>query len=316
MQFDESLDKFTVNVEGNICCRPCLNFVFFAPTLQTQLDLSEPYTAFVRRFDSLLKWYRNDGDQMHAKSLPVEHRSDWHLKTKRELANAKDGVYIELRATSVIDEWLPPALTLSSSRIPWADMQLHISLPISWLEEEGAPGVDAFIDDILGNDFPFAFGYVGLGLCWKEFSVTKPSILFPLFNEWLKEHPGLTRGDPIGQIYPARNGLVDIGWITLLGADYAQKIGQTEGIMSGIDAEYKNDVQVRPLVNGGVAIKAGHQPQLGSISKGNRLDVQCAVGRSLRSLWDGEKNKVQVVSGFVTTEGFVEQGKWANRFFV
>lgn len=316
MQFDVPIEQFVIEYKGKIVCEPCLVFAFFAPELTCEEDLSGPFDAFIRRFGDMQEWFYNDGDQKRAKRLSRGNRAQLLYQMREQLRNPKNGACVILRPDSDRKEWRLPNFEHSLHSGAFTNMHLQIALPLSWLSNGTSGEVDVFLDEMLSADFPFTSGYVGLGFSWNVLASFDTHLTHPFFYEWLSQHPGLMSSTSLGQVPVSRFGLVDIGWITLLGKNFTAKAGGAEGIMQRIDAQYQQEISIRNLAHGGIAIQAGEWPQFGDVSKGRLLEERRAVGHALRCLWNEEKNGDQLVQGFPRDEDYKEHRKWANRFFV
>lgn len=315
---DTFLEKFHITQGSTTLCQPCLTLAFFAPELKGDEDMSGPLRVFDAHFGETIAWCRDKHDQMHPK--PVS-RDGWpklrEALFKRLQVGAKHGEVVELRsASSTRDEWLPPFFELSSDTAPHANLHLRVALPLAWLTSNGVPALEALIDEIVASGFPFKFGYAGIGLMWNRSSVQALGVLRQSFREWSSRHPGLIAVNPLAQIYPAAHGLVDVAWITLLGPDFAKTVGGAAALSASLHAEHTpQDISVRELSGGCLAVRAGAWPRLGDKLHGDRVELQRTVGRALRVLWNKDANPVQYLEGFDNSGDYSEHAVWANRFF-
>lgn len=314
---DIFLDKFHVTNGKATLCLPCLTLALFAPELKGDEDLSGPLRVFNAHFGETIAWCRDDFDQMHPKRVL---KDGWlaHCDTliKRLQVGAKRGEIVELRAaSSTRDEWLPPFFELTSEPAPRANLHLCVALPLAWLKSNGVAAFEAFIDEIVSSGFPFKFGYAGIGLMWNRSSAQAQGALRQSFREWSNRHPGLLSVNPLAQIYPAAHGLVDIGWITLLGSNFAKTVGGAVALSASLDTEHTRGIIVRELSGGRLFIRAGAWPRLGDKQQGDLVDLQKAVGASLRVLWNKDANPIQYVEGFDNSGDYSAHAVWANRFF-
>lgn len=311
---DQDAEQFFIRDEGRIICQPSLTFVFFAPLLAETARLSEPLEAFLHRFGAEVAWHRSDFHQMHPRRILKPRRAGLFDKMREGFLNFKRGTCLTLHSGPVRDEWSPPFFTFWNTRPPKSNMFLNIQLPLKWLADEGIAGVDAFLDEILGASFPFTFGYVGIGLMYNPSSIRDPYLVGPHFHAWLHAYPGLMNPCAGTQSNVVEHGLPDIGWITLLGPELVERAGGTAAIHARIAADHADEIVMRPLARGALAIRAGQAPKLGNAAQGDRLALQSAVGNALDCLVDHTKNR-QVVIGFPKILDCPETLRWANRFF-
>lgn len=316
MQIDETYKQFFLQDGTRIRCQPCLVISFFAPIIDNDSDLSAPLVAFLAKFQEQINWYRNDFNQMHAKRISKAGKDALFKDMHDELRNPTSGALIELHGGNHKDEWILPSYQHSSVRPPSSRMNITIKISLAWLEDNGLVGLESFIDSTLSDGLPYSFGYVGLGLMWNESSISDLPYLRPYFYQWLKRFPGLMTPAPAAQVYPAQHGLVDIGWITFLGMEFATKLGGVNGILARIPGEFQNSIALRHLKNGGISIRAGNAPQLGDAENGDSIPLQRAVGHALREIWCGSGPECgQVVEGFPKDPAHTEEDLWSRRFF-
>lgn len=315
MIFDVLPEKFLVMDGDRIRCQPCLNFAFFAPHISDGSRLDGALDVFLGLFGESVDWYRSDFHQMHPKRLSSAKRVAILDTMRAELANIGKGAVVELHAGGSREEWSLPAWSLTSAGGEKAYMSLAIQLPLSWLESSGVDGVEAFLDQLLGAGLPMSHGYIGLGLMWNPSWGADMAALGLHFYQWLGQHPGLTNPCVLSQKDASVHGVVDIGWITLLGKEFAEKAGGAEQIAGRIQSQLLSQISIRPLPGNGLAIRAGELPKYGDKTNGDDLPLQRAVGGAIRSLWDEDRSALQVIDGFPRDPQFTEQRHWASRFF-
>lgn len=314
--FDVPIEKFVVRNGKNVLCQPALVLALFTPRLEGSENLSGPLSAFVRRFGDALEWYQDEPQQAGSKRVPQAGREEFFAGLVRQSERVgREDWAIELRAQSERSDWAPPAFELQKNAAPEAEMSLWMALPIQWLESQGVKGLDLLLDEIAASGYPFSHGYAGLGLVCNH-RAALPAALKALLRDWAKQHPGLMAIQPTGQAFVASWGLVDVGWVTVIAASEAQKIGGKDGVIARVDEKFSAKIVIHELPGGAYAIRAGESPEFGDLNLGRRPECQTAVGRALRPLWDAEKNARVVLTAFETTGDFTEQGQWANRFFV
>ena len=295
-------------------CQPCLRIVLFGRAMDTAPGLTAPLDAFVDRFGKNIGWYRNGFHQANPKRWPKEGGAAVLEATRREMTLSR-GAVAELLAPSKKGEWLAPAF-LYWKRARVSEPFAAISLPLAYLEECGSGGIDGILQEILAADFPLASGYVGLSLLWNHSFPSDEVWLTDFFQRCLANYPGLMHPNFLAQLEPARAGLVDVGWYTLLGPELAARAGGIEQVSGRLPATLRNMITFDALAGGAMVIKAGPAPVLGDRQAGEAAPLQSAVGSALAALCDVEKNGKQLVSGFAPVGEMEERRRWANRFFV
>ncbi|MDC0676711.1 type VI immunity family protein [Sorangium atrum] len=101
----------------------------------------------------------------------------------------------------------------------------------------------------------------------------------PSHASWIRDFPGITVGEPfVYSIWGNQPYLLHVGWITLLGRDFARRMNQEL-------ASLASAVEMASLPGGVVRIRTGDAPNAGgTIDDGRELRVRERVGRALRSL--------------------------------
>ncbi|WP_148872944.1 type VI immunity family protein, partial [Serratia marcescens] len=134
-------------------------------------------------------------------------------------------------------------------------------------------------------------------------------------GSWIQRHPGIMSPDPDIEALWSSNisGLTSVGWITLLGVDYCNRMGGVAELQQ--KAAAIPDVQVTPFMEQGAMLCTGETPQLGDTMKNDFLDNYRAVGQVLQPLHqiaDRLATDYLFVTGIEDTEA---SKKWFNRFF-
>ncbi|MDC3958785.1 hypothetical protein KEG38_33325 [Polyangium jinanense] len=101
----------------------------------------------------------------------------------------------------------------------------------------------------------------------------------PSYASWSRDFPGITVGEPyVYTIWANQPFLLHIGWITLLGRDFAKQVNKELTSLAP-------SVQMATLPGGVVRIRTGDAPNAGgTIDDGRELRVRERVGRALQSL--------------------------------
>jgi hypothetical protein len=309
---------FVIKLNGVVRCELCLSVVLFANVKLTKEDepppgLLTPYRVFLEDFRDTVEWCRTDGDQMHAVKITDERLAEfpkWLADPKRRY---KGTAGTELRKGRSREEWRAPCFEMSYGGQFNPCLYVQISLPFSWLAEKGREGTESYIARLVEDGFSLSSGYVGLGFAWHS-AGDDPEVKRSFF-EWLQRFPGLMSTSPMSQANVAPSGLVDLGWVTLLGAELTNKIGGIDALRARCSSIPK--AAVAPLPNNGAMIRLGEDPRVGDVQAGDQLDEYRALGKALSPLRDAAKvTKSLVVDGLPVREPGLEiLRKWANRFF-
>jgi hypothetical protein len=296
-----------------VLCQPCLRIVLFGIELTASPGLASPLKAFIKHFGGQIAWYIDGFHQSTPKRLTKEKSIDVFEKMQMEIMRPK-GAVATLMGPSKKGEWRTPAFRYWKSGGISAPFVM-MSLPIEWLNDKGENGVKMFLREIMSGDFPLLSGYVGLSILWNDSFLSDETLLSNSFRKWLVQYPGLMHPTPLAQIDFARNGLVDIGWITLLGSALAAKINGGEQLLTKISADLRSEIEIDRFSNGELAIQAGAMPVLGDRASNDFPLLQKEVGAALALLRDSRKSTSLFVPGFSTNEIDESRSQWVNRFF-
>ena len=303
---------YIIENEGVVICEPCLTVSLFS-----NLDLAAapdasvlaPYDAFLRSFGTQLTYCRLSGDQMHFRRVTAASLETLPEQMEDRKRRRKGGVTVEFRSGRSRDECRAPAIDFEYSRVESPHTAIRLYLPLKWFDEGSLPGVLEMLVSVLA-DFPLQSGYVGYSFLWDT---NLESIVEPYFFHWLQRHPGLME-PRFSHASVAYHGLTDVGWITLLGKSYVERLG-------GLDALRRETSEIAGILFdelplGSLSVRLGEAPRLGDLVQGDGMDDYRAVGRILAPL----RNKSALHEG-MTVAGFRDRDnpgmrvKWIDRFF-
>lgn len=305
---------------------PCFCITLFSSANVTQEHVPDgfltPYRVFWEDFGHQVDRILYDGNQSHGvkvneKNLRIPY--DWLENPKKR---ARQSIFIDAYASTNKKEIRLP-------RLEWmyetADAEIdepcqyfyRIYLPVSWLVEKGRAAVERYLEKIVG-DFPLSYGYAGLALSFDSGMTMGNEELERYIKNWLERHPGIMSPNPHveSKTSARKSGITSIGWITLLGQAFSEKMGG----LAAIEQQIANipDVTVAPFNHQGVMIRNGDTPQLGDTAQNNYLDSYYSLGQVLLPLHVGELTAWESEFGYAYVTGFKERSsrrKWFNRFF-
>ena len=311
---DPALSKiFCQSSVDRVLCEPCLRIVLFGSELTASPGLASPLKAFIRHFGGQVAWYIDGFHQSRPKRLIKEKSIEVFEKMQTEITRPK-GAVATLMGPSKKGEWRTPAFRYWKSGGISAPFVM-MSLPIEWLNDNGGNGVKKFLQESLSDDFPLFSGYVGLSILWNDSFLSDETLLSNSFRKWLVRYPGLMHPTPLAQIDFARNGLVDIGWITLLGTALSTKIGGMEPLIGRFLADSRSEIEIEKLTDRVLSIHAGPSPVLGDQTVNDFPMLQKEIGVALAELRDSREITWLSVPGFSKNEVDKERWEWVNRFF-
>lgn len=261
---DYQLEKRDITV-----FEPCFCITLFSSEMVTKDHAPEklltPYSIFIEDFGSQINRILYDGNQMHGVKVNNKNQTypyEWLSKSRTRF---KGKVFVRLYAGS------NNKMERSLPRLDWqyenaepefndpSCCQYRISLPLFWLAERGINGVEDYITRLTG-EFPLSYGYAGFALSFNEGEVKTRKEWAVYLKQWLERHPGIMSPDPrIESVWVAKtDGIVGLGWITLLGTEFCNRMGGVDALQQKMAAI--PDVQITPFMQGGALIRIGDTP--------------------------------------------------------
>jgi hypothetical protein len=307
--------EYRLESNGMIICEPCLSIVFFSDaqiSSDEPPDLLAPYRIFVEKYGSKVSYCRTSGGQMHAKKITEKDLTmpiQWLADPKKRVRSQLD---IELRTGKTRDEWRPPCLDFSHDKTKPQCTYCQTSIPLEEYEHLGLNGVMSYLNRSL-TGFPLLSGYVGYSCSWDHSDPRVEDATKPYFHQWLQRHPGLMAPNVMSQGRVAHKSLVDLGWITLLGKEYCDRLGGIDSLRTSL-AILPN--LVIDQIDGGALIRIGDIPRLGDTRIGDNLVNYQAVGKVLSPLRDRRfLHEELLIRGVYDRNSKTIQSKWIDRFF-
>jgi hypothetical protein len=129
--------------------------------------------------------------------------------------------------------------------------------------------------------FPLFAGYCGYSYYYAAGDIDCMRLVEKNNKYWLTRFPGLQHGEPTELSMYGTEGVLRVGWLTLLGKTCTDAFGSAEELRKalgpGIDL-VESDRQGHWL------IKAGSAPTLGDRNRGQQLPLQRLVAKALAEL--------------------------------
>jgi hypothetical protein len=303
---------YVIKNEGVVICEPCIVIGLFSDLdlrLPGAPSVLAPYQAFMDSFRDRLTYCRVRGDQMHFKRVSEEYVETLPRQLADDKRRKKGGVVAEFMSSKTQDERLSPAIDFIYSHIGQPHTAVRTCLPLSWFSEMGLAGLRKFLEVSL-TEFPLQAGYVGYSLFYNN---NYESLIEPHIFAWLQRHPGLL--EPMfSHSIVSQHGLVDLGWITLLGKDFVDRMGGATSLKEAVS--HIDGIDYLELPHNGLGIQIGDQPRMGDILKGEPLNDYRALGRVLAPLRNRQAlHEGMAVAGFDDNEYPGLREKWIDRFF-
>jgi len=314
-----SFNDYQLEQDGLIICEPCLCITLFSNANAGEPDSPDmlgPYRAFMARFKDSVRYSVLDGNQSRAKQVKPSHFDDVYNKLaafkRREISGPvaffRNGKITEEVRTPAFDQRLTRGGEKAQASVA------RISLSLSWFEKEGLPGINQLLDECL-QGFVLRSGYVGYCFVYSGYrSYDRTAETY--FSHWLLRHPGLMNPS-LSQTIASIFGLPDLGWITLLGQEFVEKMGGEAVLRDAVKPIAQAHWRAYP--NGVIGIRMGDAPRMGDLQGGDTMEDYKALGKVLAPLRDRDAiGKCMSVPGLIGP-GFEQYApmlpKWINRFF-
>jgi Protein of unknown function (DUF3396) len=303
---------YNLTQEGILICEPCVCITLFSDTdlgVVDAPDVLSPYRTFLENFQNQISHCILDGDQMHAKKITPKLLENLPNEMSDAKRRKQAGVIAEIFRSASGREVLTPAIDFDYSKIGKPHTYIRTNFPLKWFDSEGLSGLRKYLFDSL-KGFPLQAGYVGYCFSWRT---AYDRELYPIFPRWLQRHPGIMQPSS-AQASALIYGLTDIGWITLLGVEFLERMGGIDALKKAVS--HIPQVTVTALTEGGAYIQIGDAPQLGDTHNGDPLSSYCELGKVLAPL----RNRDALVEN-MSVPGMRERdypglrAQWIDRFF-
>jgi len=310
-----NFSDYRLEDEGLVICEPCLDFVFFSHaeiSAAEPPDILAPYRVFLEHFGTRVSYCRTDGNQMHAKKITESDLGKPALWLGDQKKRVRPELDMELRTGRSRDEWRAPCFALTHSKFDPHLTCCQASVPLEDYAQWGLDGVLDYLSRSLAG-FPLTSGYVGYSFAWNGAKPKVEDMVEPFFNRWLQRHPGIMTPNHYSQARLSHLGLTDLGWITLLGPEYAERMGGIDGLRQALAPVPGIIVSA---LGETVAIRIGDAPRLGDLMVDDALPDYQAVGRVLAPLRNRDiLHRQLVIPGVYSKHSKVIQSRWIDRFF-
>jgi hypothetical protein len=174
--------------------------------------------------------------------------------------------------------------------------------------------LNKLLDECL-HGFALRSGYVGYCFVYSGYR-TYDRTTESYFSRWLLRHPGLMNpslSHRVASLY----GLPDLGWITLLGPAFVEKMGGEEALKQAVRQIPQAYLHAYP--QGVIGIRIGDAPRMGDLQDGDTMEDYKALGKMLSALRDGKSIAERMAVRGFSGPGFEQYSplrpKWINRFF-
>lgn len=303
--------QLTLKDEGETLAIPCLEIVAIstAPPGEAAEGITHFYEACRRRLQESWRFVElaNSTRARTVKSQDLDLVPFW-MSDERSRNEAMIGLL--LHSGSEKEHWGVPALTFHLEQVdPENPTALfRVCLPPDSFQRDRDAVFDFLTDALTG--FPLAWGWVDFSLLWNNLL---DDIDYPVHERLpgiLKRFPGLSYGDHTLYQALAAEGVGHVGWITLLGPEYAERLGGLPALEERLKGSV---VRLLKLADGAVGLQAGEEPSVGDVNRGDDLPLRREVGAILEPV----RIRGEVVDEMVDIEEFddEEATAWFLRFF-
>lgn len=160
----------------------------------------------------------------------------------------------------------------------------------------------------LAESLPFAWGIAGYGLFWNVMDTLRARQFQDVYPGWLKRFKGLMHGDVSDLAMASFKGVVDVNWLTFVGAKFA---GKLDG--APLASAVADEGELIGLGDAGIAIRAAPAPLLGDTNRRETVVPYEKVASAVAPVAISQR-----VANNVWVEGLPEDdmGTWLRRLFV
>jgi Protein of unknown function (DUF3396) len=292
-------------IKNDICVvTACLELVAFsnASIAEGGEGFANFYQAFRQRFGGSLTLYStNNMKQMKKVNEKVMEMPLFWFTDEQFRSGVSIG--IRLHSGKTPQDAVPPAFEMfCDQRTNTPCSYFRMVAPLDWIDSSKESFIDLARHSL--NGFSLLSGYAGYSFFWRVLSVEMNKEATSRIGPWLKRYPGFSHGNVAALPKLASDGIVAIDWLTLLGAEYVNRLGGARNISQSLGPE----IQVLTLDNG-IVIQAGEQPEIGDINRNQTLPLYHKVGKVLKPIKaSGEEAWIQGLNPD-------EMEKWFDRFY-
>lgn len=299
---------FRIEDGGRLLSQLCLSFTAFIPKAAADFDATAAFEIFWKKFSKDIGWFSVNGNSA---DKPVDTGASWKRAVEKSLSVAgRRGASVLVRGGDArawglpfFELWSGPSpSTFGVLRISFSDRAFEVSELIDFLSDISAA-------------MPFSSAHCGHSIFWNQLNVKDRARMSPNLRSWALDYPGLMNSFAATGAVPAAHGLVDIGWVTLLGIESAA-IARASDIGDRLLQLRPSGVEIRDLHDGSMMIRSAPRPELLASNAAGDVENRYRIGEVMRPLWNESENSQQVVPGFDSDSEFAVQAKWINRFFL
>jgi hypothetical protein len=267
------------NSSNTILVRPCLEIVLFSEhsLIEYGADYLRAYKTTSAFLEEPLNFYITNSMKRARK---LTSSPDEQMECIFSDRNAFSSSFFTIEQHSGIadnDYELPSVAILSETEdIGQGKLKNHVLFRICLSIKKGE-SIPEMVANLLQH-FPISSGYCGFSYYYNTVNHTSDSIIEANNRHWLKRFPGLNHGDPLDFLMVGTEGLLQVGWLTVLGEKYTQRLEPLEDWVACLPAGA--DARIIPK-NRSIIIQAGPTPKLGDRNRQENLELYKSIGKTL-----------------------------------
>lgn len=306
-----AIEHLAITDGDEVLAVPCLEIIAMTTTPRPAgaEGLAHFYAACRQRFGGTWRFVQAANSKRTKKVTEADlDLVPFWLSDARSLREPMIGVL--LHSGSEKEHWGLPSLQFHFYHVypPYPRGIFRVCIPVSAFEQD-PDGFHVFLTDALSK-FPLAWGFVGYSMLWNYLLPDIDSRVKKRMPSILKRHPGLSYGYPGFYQAKVEQGLGHVGWITLLGSEYVERLG---GVAALKERTKGSELRVLKLGDHAVGLQAGPEPSAGDVNRGETLPLRREVGRIVAPVRITDEAIERTVS---IDEFEVEDARtWFRRFF-
>jgi hypothetical protein len=296
--------------KGLLLLRPCLELMMFSDV--SLAEGAESYLLSCQAIHSFigkeLRFYITN-DMKRGRSLTCTPQEQIRLVLSDKKAVSSTFFVVEQHAGNSQDDYALPSFTLFSERekISAKKIRDHVLFRICIHPDQYGIVPGMLLETL--KSFPLSSGYCMFSYYYNVGNIACIEHVERHNASWLKRFPGLSHGNPLQLLMYGNDGLLQVGWLTMLGGQFGGSTGALADCL-GILPSKAEVVEVSGTKR--LFIKAGSQPELGDRNRRDMLATYAGVGKALARL-----RLPDSLLGEMSLDGLEDEDarEWVLRFF-
>lgn len=295
---------------GSMLIRPCIEIMMFSDVSvkEAASNYLLTYRALQPLFGKQLRFYKTN-DMKRAKELTCNSEEQIRIIIEDTKIASSTFFVIQQHSGYKEDDYGLPSFTLFSERekINPKIFKDHVLYRIC-IDLNQINNVPKVLTNAL-QYFPLSSGYCSYSYYYNIGNLECIDYIEQHNAKWLKRFPGLSHGNPLQFLLVGNDGLLQVGWLTMLGEKFTCNPEEIANLIESLPKEVER-IDVPGTTR--LILKAGSAPELGDRNRQNDLPLYKGVGKALANirLPDSILNEISI-------DGLEDEDvrDWLLRFF-